>query len=660
MGCGNKKSAEAEREVSLFPTTENRIVDGTTVTEVTVEEDITMQAIGGQVIAEFYDTATRADYVALEAFLKEKGALIIGQIPVLSMVQIGASSDDQIVSLIAELKTLPYIEDAYPNMVVASARDPRPAQFTGSSWVDDISIKDAWNISTGKRDVIIGIIDDGIDPNNAQFRKNSIKTLNNFNVGDGHGLGVASVAIAHGDDADVNGTGMDNMVGVCWNCSVVSYDNSIPLQQLDLWMVRGVAKINSGIAEAIHVGARVINVSQAPSKETEFFHKLFRTMLKQSIELARVKNVLLVIGGGNKPIVDDTLFLPGFNSSEYESYWRSNVIVVTGSYRNGTSDSIYGEFVTGKVVDIAAPGLGIGVAAKDDSVIEDWGTSFAAPMVSGTAGLIWSVNPNLSPAEVKAIITDPKNTNPTNNSTIRVLNVYRALSDPRVSGIHINGIALMVMLNGPDKVFALGPMRFTQYGSSLTALLELEKPLPDGSHVAKSAGTVSGNAVHVQFDLQVLSNGMYKGIVAVDGIAQRSTFGTGNLSVDGKQIGLARFDSMPVDKTPPIFSGMGNMGIIRLSPTSGIAQTFSVEQSKENPNIIRLLGTGSGIYVGAGWLNGDQLFTHIIDMRDSANPQVLLLKGTVAEGCGSADGIWETFPFNSDIPIARGTWALVK
>lgn len=34
------------------------------------------------------------------------------------------------------------------------------------------------------------------------------------------------------------------------------------------------------------------------------------------------------------------------------------------------------------------------------------GTSMAAPMVSGAAALVWSLDPSLSAAEVKAILTD--------------------------------------------------------------------------------------------------------------------------------------------------------------------------------------------------------------------------------------------------------------
>lgn len=664
FGCGEKKGAN--EIASLFPTAENKIIDGTTVTEVPTEEGIAMQAIGGQVIAEFYDTAMHADYASLETFLNGKGAKIIGQIPALYMVQIGVSSDDQIVPLIAELKKLSYIEDAYPNMVVSSVRDPRPAKFTGSSWADDISAKDAWNISTGKRDVIIGIVDNGVDPNNVQFKKNSIRTLNDFNVGDAHGLGVASIAVAHGDDADVNGTGKDNMAGVCWDCSIVAYDCSV--KGIDLFRRKAIAAISRGIAETINAGAKVVNVSQAVDPDygrlvDPFYflvaQKYFRMRMKQSVKLAYTKKVLIVFAAGNQPVVDDMLFLPGFGSPEYESYWRSNVIVVTGLQRSGATDAIYKDFATGKVVDIAAPGLGIGTAAIDGSVIEDDGTSFATPMVSGTAGLIWSANPNLSPVEVKAIITDPKNTNPTNNSTIRVLNVYRALTDSRVSGIKLNGIALAVLANNSAGEFTMGPMKFNQTGSDIAATIVSGALFSSGTYSTAGFGQLTGTAMDITFDIRSGITGKSTQ-VGFKGTAHRSTFETGDLFVNGSRIGQTRIDLFPVSEVPPTCVGMVNVGKIRLNPISGTTQPFTVGQSEGNPNVLAMRSSEPNIRTGAGWLNGDQIFLNFLNVGDGSNPQVTILKGVMASDCGSAKGIWETFPFGSDIPIGRGPWSLVR
>ena len=57
-------------------------------------------------------------------------------------------------------------------------------------------------------------------------------------------------------------------------------------------------------------------------------------------------------------------------------------------------------------VDIFAPGEEIYVAAPKNTYKYDSGTSLAAPMVSGTAALIWLYYPNLTVQEVKNIILE--------------------------------------------------------------------------------------------------------------------------------------------------------------------------------------------------------------------------------------------------------------
>lgn len=336
------------------------------------------------------------------------------------------------------------------------------------------------------------------------------------------------------------------------------------------------------------------------------------------------------------------------------------MIVVSGSYKDTTQglDSIYKEFVTGDVVDIAAPCLGISTAAIDGSVVEYNGTSYAAPMVSGTAGLIWSVNPNLSPSEVKAVITDPKNTNSTNNSSIRVLNVYRALSDPRVSGIKVNGIAMAVLMNGSTGVFAMGPMQFGQVGSAITASFKSGTMLPNGMYEAKGSGQLSGNVVNIVFDLQDILK--QKALVEVKGTAYRSTFGTGDLSVNATPTGRARFDILPIDMVSPVCTDMGNMGSIGFSHGAGVTQPLVVVQSSGNPSVLAMISRETNIKTGEGWLNGDHLFLNFVDVGDASNPKVTILKGSMVNGCGSGKGTWQTFLFGSDVPIARGIWSLIR
>lgn len=632
---------------SLFPTTDDVVTKGTATTTVIMSDNIQLQAVSGQVIAEFKDTATRNDYDNLVSFLTQKGFSIIGQIPNLYMVQIGVTLDTQIVPLISDLKSLPYIEDTYPNMVVSGLKDPNPSVFTGSDWINDIQARDAWNISTGKSEVIIGIIDSGVNPNNVQFKKNNIKNLNDFNVGDGHGLAVASVAVANGNDADVNpyGTTANNMAGVCWNCSVATYDSIV-------FNTRSVLFLNLGIKKAINTGAKVVNISQGFSSPIVPFtigQKKFRTKLKKSIKFAHDKDVLLIFAAGNEPAVDDHLF----NSSlpEYEAYWKSNAIVVGGSYQLPFVDYIYKNYVTGAVVDIAAPALGISVAAADGSVITDNGTSFSAPMVSGAAGLIWSVNPTLSPADVKAILTDPNNTTLATNSVIRILNLYKALSDPRVA-VNINGIALGILVNSSTGKVVINNMIFDKANLTLHIMGD------DGyySYGSQSPYQISGNALDTHFYFFNTSSGNWFP-AEMNGTIKSSSLATGDWLMNSSIVGNFEIDFIGVAMTSP--SCLNFTHPLTLLNYGGSNLSITIAQ-KYSSSMLNVSSGNANIHTGNGWISGNQVFVNFIDTADSANMKTTLLQGTMSADCLSALGTWSSHAFGSVAEIATGTWQLTR
>ena len=55
-------------------------------------------------------------------------------------------------------------------------------------------------------------------------------------------------------------------------------------------------------------------------------------------------------------------------------------------------------------VDISAPGYGVVIGVGTNSYFASYGTSNAAPIVSGAAALVFSLNPNLSPTQVENIL----------------------------------------------------------------------------------------------------------------------------------------------------------------------------------------------------------------------------------------------------------------
>jgi hypothetical protein len=93
----------------------------------------------------------------------------------------------------------------------------------------------------------------------------------------------------------------------------------------------------------------------------------------------------------------------GEASIQYPAAWRG--IIAVGSTDNRGNVSLFSS--TGPHIDVAAPGENFKLC-WDDGSYRDFaggGTSFAAPHVSGLAGLLLSVNNNLEPDDVEHIIS---------------------------------------------------------------------------------------------------------------------------------------------------------------------------------------------------------------------------------------------------------------
>ncbi|MBE6707868.1 MAG: hypothetical protein E7578_01325 [Ruminococcaceae bacterium] len=114
---------------------------------------------------------------------------------------------------------------------------------------------------------------------------------------------------------------------------------------------------------------------------------------------------LLICSAGNKnfDVDDEPLFLSSFNCNNIISVGATNSSDELW-YKNKQSGTNYGI----KSVDLFAPGHGlsviIGSGSSSDIELDAYGTSYAAPIVSGVAALIMSENPSLDPLQVKAII----------------------------------------------------------------------------------------------------------------------------------------------------------------------------------------------------------------------------------------------------------------
>jgi len=317
----------------------------------------------------------------------------------------------------------------------------------------DIDALRAWDIATGSGNVIVAVIDSGVDLDHPDLADNMwINT--GEEEGDGNGDGKPGVAGVDDDgdglidedsegyepsdpcytndlvnDDDENGYADDiygynfcygnsdpndddeyshgtscagiigaignndeGIAGVCWNVKIMA------LKWLDYQGDGELADAIDAIEYAVLMGAKVLNNSWAgPDARGE--------ALEDAIEAAHEAGVLFIGAAGNH----------GKSKAEYPTrYDMENIISVmaTDHYdERSIWQSPYSSSWGADSVDLAAPGGSIGSAdrniltcARGGGYTWFYGTSAACPYVAGACALVWSRNPALSHLEVKDII----------------------------------------------------------------------------------------------------------------------------------------------------------------------------------------------------------------------------------------------------------------
>ena len=335
---------------------------------------------------------------------------------------------------LAELAADPDVEWAQPDyLLTAYGRpdDPRLSEQwhhhqDGTHWLGgkadaDIDAPEAWDLTTSCEGVVVAVIDsalhrlhpdlkDNVWVNSAEDRDGD-GTLSAGDVDglDNDGNGYVDDVIGWDyfqDDNDPNmevfeaqhgthvfgalaarGNNAFASAGVCWRARV------IPLRFMGDsggGLSGPTSDAISAISYALAKGAKVINTSwgsDAPDPA-----------LAAAIQQARAAGALIVAAVGNHG--RDVDAAPTYPSA----FPEDNVIAVMGTNYHDAADSLsnYGVLNT----DLGAPSLNILTSGVGGGDTEISGTSFAAPLVSGTAALIWAARPTLSYLEVKQAVLD--------------------------------------------------------------------------------------------------------------------------------------------------------------------------------------------------------------------------------------------------------------
>ena len=316
-----------------------------------------------------------------ETVVAEIGGVMVERIEQLHIAQIrfpasagNSISASSVSTLLAEDPRIRFVEvinNASSNLVTGTytPNDPAMADVEKAHPLTSTKVDLAWNYTTGDESIVIAFLDSGVDGSHSEFLGRIVGGYDFVNDDEdptddhGHGTHVAGILAANMDNAKGN-------VGVCPKCRIM------PIKVLDETNSGTWFQIAEGVVYAVDHGARIVNLSLGSTQ--------FSPTMEAAINYAAEHNVLVVAAAGNY----------GSNSAFYPAAY-DNVLAVAAVAQNNKAWPLsnYGDYI-----DVAAPGQRIYSTARRADRQKDAygfmsGTSMAAPIVSGLAGLLLSQEP---------------------------------------------------------------------------------------------------------------------------------------------------------------------------------------------------------------------------------------------------------------------------
>ena len=398
---------------------------------------------------------------------KKYNAEIVGEIEILNTYQFKFNENftlSQLEEIITDIKESSFVLDANINYVWDNFYNTYEINKgdiwknetwneeipDGKNWgIEAIQCISAWGLLNKEsiNPVRIGIIDNVFDENHEDlgfaktyYNCSQSELLKYVSENDSyeHGTNVAGVMAAnsrldsHGSDLGICGVypfGYENLYGVSFigasktNIAIESY-------LVTLIVENNVKVINISCLGNVNLTFRASHLNEDSAKDE--FKKASLPIEEKLIELIRLKYDFLIctsagnesygwfkenkdgeyeqirdkwdVFGATKTDIIDAKYGPLFATIDNEEL-KKRIVVVGAIEQEKNHMQICSYSNGGKRVDIYAPGEKITTTSVDNKYCYYFnGTSAAAPFVSGTAAMVWSVNNNLTGEEVKEIL----------------------------------------------------------------------------------------------------------------------------------------------------------------------------------------------------------------------------------------------------------------
>ena len=326
----------------------------------------------GRVLVKFQPAITT---LGAQETLARLNAASLGRIGGLNVERLAVPVGQE-TAIVAALQQNPDVVYAELDRRVQAVGEPDDPYYSGKWWWEQIQAPAAWDVSTGSEDVIIAIIDTGVDLDHPDLAAKIVSGYDFVNGDDdpdddeGHGTHVAGIAAA----VTNNGLGV---AGLSWGARIM------PLKVLNANGSGYASDVAAAIYHAADNGAQIINMSLGSSSPSG--------TISDATDYAHDQGVFIAAAAGND----------GTNSLLYPA--ANEHVVGVGATNSSDSRAYFSNYASH--VDVAAPGMSIYSTTPGDYGYKS-GTSMATPFVAGLAALVLSLDSNLSPDEVESIIED--------------------------------------------------------------------------------------------------------------------------------------------------------------------------------------------------------------------------------------------------------------
>ena len=256
------------------------------------------------------------------------------------------------------------------------------ADDTDNQWHHNmINSSTAWDYTTGPSDldtVKVCILDTGVDTDHPDLIDNILLPGYNAYFGEegniedvwGHGTTTAGVIGAVGN----NGIGVS---GIAWNINILP----VQISMGGFSSSASLSTMVNGLTWCADQGAKVANLSYDVAQYA---------VINDAAQYLRDKGGILFVAAGNSGT--------NYDLGTYPDYGSFVTVGATDQTDTKSSFSSYGAYV-----DVVAPGSSI-YTTKIGGYTYATGSSYSSPMVAGLAALIYSLNPEFTPAQVESYI----------------------------------------------------------------------------------------------------------------------------------------------------------------------------------------------------------------------------------------------------------------